>query len=117
MKASGIRLEFEIQLSQEEIINLQTKAIQGKIKIYDTDKNLGTFPLELIVGKTNEQQLFAELQTMPRNVYIDEIKEYKIIVSQIGYEELKEKGTTGDRMFNNPGCKILIKNQTIYKYL
>jgi len=70
-----------IELSENEISLLEKQAIKGVVRVFDDDKKIGNFPLELKVGEINENQLFVELQPIPKGVYIDKVKEYVVKIS------------------------------------
>ena len=109
MKASSVGWELFIELSEQEISMLEKEIVKGEIKVYDLDKKLGNFPLELKICDIDKNQLYVELQTIPKRVYIDKIEKYIVKISQDGYEKLIEYGQTGDRMYSNPGCKVIVK--------
>ena len=89
MKASSVGWELEIKLSDEEISLLEKETINGKIKVYDTDKKIGNFPLELRIAELDEQQLYVQLLPIPENVYVDKVERYIVKISKDGYEMLK----------------------------
>ena len=57
MKATGINLELEIRLSNEEISLLEKETINGEIKVYDRDEKIGIFPLKLRLFDIDKNQL------------------------------------------------------------
>ncbi len=54
-------------------------------------------------------QLFVELITIPKNAYFGKVEKYIVKISKDGYEMLKEYKHAGDRMADNPVCKVRIK--------
>ena len=114
MKASSVGWEIFVDVSDKEIALLENHSLEGKIRVHDREKKIGEFYLEIKVGNIDRRQLFAELTTEPDHVYIDSVHKYYITLSKEGYENLKDNGATGDRMANNPGCKVMIKNPAIY---
>ena len=111
MRAVSIGWELEIKLSSEEIDRLANVRLEGGIKVYDImDKqNLGFRKIKIGIGKIKINVLNAELRAFPKG-YVNEVKRFYVVLSERGYEELRERGSTGERMWNNPGCKVLIYN-------
>ena len=108
MKTCSVRWELEVRLNEEEVRLISDKSLTGKIRVYDGDKKVGDRDIEIGVGIINSHQMNVELETVPCNVYIDKVDRYLIKMSREGYKDLIENGSTGDRMYNNSGCKVLI---------
>lgn len=117
MKASSVGWELYIQLSADEISRLLTEKLEGKIRVHDNDAFLGEFPFSLFVQSIRREQLYVELKTKPSHVYVDKVQEYFIYLSPDGYQQLRERGRTGDRMYLNAGCKVFIILDEKSKYL
>lgn len=108
MRAGSVCWEIWIQLSDGEISRLESECLKGEIKVRDRDSIVGEFPLEVELGDTGKEQLYVKLKTVPQGVYFEDVTEYKVIVSKEGYRMLNGINFTGDRMYNNPACKISV---------
>lgn len=109
MKASSVVWEIEIKISEEELRNLKENFLIATIKRSTQTEKKDEIPLKVERGKTSYYNDFIELQTTPSKVYWAEAREYKIIISDLGYETLKEDRLIVERLYRNPGCKIFIK--------
>ncbi len=109
MKASSVEWEISITLLDEELRVLKESALVSKMVRYSQTEKLGEIPLRIERGKTSRENLFMDLLTTPHKVYWETAREYKIIISDLGYETLKEDRLIVERLYRNPGCKIFIK--------
>lgn len=116
MRASSVGWELEINLTEQEIEHLEYRPLAGKIRVFDVGDGVcyGEKLLEVRVGEIDHRQLNVELRTEPAGVYIDKVERYMVILSpNDGYKDLRNNGSTGDRMHNSPGCKIMIRNESL----
>ena len=74
--------------------------------MHDNDAFLGEFPFSLFVQSIGREQLYVELKTKPSHVYVDKVQEYFIYLSPDGYQQLRKRGRTGDRMYFNAGVRF-----------
>lgn len=114
MKASSVGVEFFVKLSEEEIEALGKIGLKGEVKVRNK-KPLGNFPLELKVGEIDKNQLYIEYRTIPFNVYFEDAAGFVFLLSKEGYEMLKERKTTADRMYKSPECTIKICSEDYNK--
>jgi len=96
--------EFSISLSKEEIDSLETKVLQGNVKI-PAEKSMISRPISILLGETPDRyQVF--IKHNPENSYYRDSKDFKFIVSPGAYQDLKKTGRTGERIYSS--IKVLI---------
>jgi len=117
MKASSVGVEYSVILTYEEIKRIENPGLRGTIKIRTRKRVVGNFPLDLRVGEVNPNQLYVEVRTVPLNVHFEDAAQFVFVLSKAGYEMLKQKGITGDRMYDNPACKVSIYEEMVARGL
>ncbi|MFA5259594.1 MAG: hypothetical protein WC979_04445 [Candidatus Pacearchaeota archaeon] len=117
MKASSIGIEYSVILSNEEIKRIESPGLRGTLKVRTRERVVGNFPLDLRIGEINPNQLYVEVRTVPFNVHFEDAAQFAFVLSRAGYEMLKEEGITGDRMYDNPGCKVSIYEEMVARGL
>jgi len=75
-----------------EIDRLGNVVLREKIKVCDREKCFGDFDLEVRVGELVGG--LADLKTEPEGVYFDEVERYEVVLSEEGYEMLREGSST-----------------------
>ena len=108
MRASSIEWEIGVFLSEEELRTLRESPLTGIIKRHSQNGEHSQIPLVIERGATSEHNV-VDLTTFPNRAYWEDAKDYKITLSDQAYEELDKNKRTGERLYNNPGCKILIR--------
>jgi hypothetical protein len=91
MIACSVVRELSILLEDEEVSRLVNNKLIGKIKVRDRDGIVGDRELEIKVGETDKYQVFVEIKTIPKGVYVDKVELYEIILSKEGYHDLRKK--------------------------
>ena len=105
-------MEWEIwaTISEEELRVLKESPLTGIIRrhSHSQEGEHSQIPLRIERGATSEHNV-VDLTTFPNRAYWEDAKDYKITLSDQAYEELDKNKRTGERLYNNPGCKILIR--------
>ena len=114
MRASSVEWEINISLSPDELRLLRESPPVEKIKRYkiDGDRPLDEIPLKLERGKTSRYNTCLALETTPNNKHWVETTAYTITLSDLAYTQLEQTGSTGERLFENSSCKILIQTKS-----
>ncbi len=105
MRASSSKLEIDIILDKNEVINLKDRPLDGFLKFYEDDGDIRQIPFRLQYISLDIEQI-AIVQN-PSNVYFGSCRDFKIIIYDCFYQDLMEKGSCGDRFYNSG--KVIIK--------
>ena len=105
MKASSSKLELEIILNREEAVRLKDRPLDGFLKFYEDDNANIEIPFRLQYVHIDKEQI-AVVQN-PSNIYFGSCKDFRIIIYDIFYSALIEKGSFSDRFYDSG--KVIIK--------
>ena len=116
MKAgcSATSEEIDIILEKSEIDSLETRVLKGFLVI-PTEKGRLVRPLNLRVEDIKEHQedhYIVYIKHDPERSYYLDSKKFDVILSKDAYQNLKEKGMTGERLWHV--AKVLIYEQSKY---
>ena len=92
--------EIEIELTDQEISDLEKKMLRGRIKLRHKDE-MHERCIGISIGKL-EKNLYLDLKVFPQGRGYPHIVLYSVILSEEGYQRLKTKGMTVERV-GGPG--------------
>ncbi|MBI2564386.1 hypothetical protein HYV79_00145 [Candidatus Woesearchaeota archaeon] len=106
MKASiSLGLEIGIDLCVDELSMLEHETLKGTAKVRELPAELNPMrEIELFLGRL-QNNLFVEMESLPKGACFEAITKYLIIISQEGYQMLKDRGQTCDRIGFGP-CRV-----------
>lgn len=108
MKAYSVDWKMMIELTNDEASSLAESPIIGIIRARNFKGDTRESKLEVKVGKTADEVIFADLVTEPPNVYVDNVKEFYVTMNEKAYQTLMQNGKVIERLHNNLSCKIEI---------
>ena len=107
VKVSSMSVEFDIQLTKEEIEELETQVLQGILNHNEHDGLKRKIPFFLIYSHQEQDQML--INGHPRG-YLGDANQLWITIFDYHYEKLKETGYCGDRI--QSAIRINIANKS-----
>jgi hypothetical protein len=111
MKASSMEWEIDVFISSEEARQLKESPLVGKIRRNQmhSNKPFDEIPIVIQRGETSKENDCIDLVTTPEKVYWEKAKRYCLLLSDLAYSQIEERGATGERDYWNPACTIGIR--------
>jgi hypothetical protein len=107
MKAYCVGLEVEINLSEQEVLLLKTKVLEGMLTFRDIHSEATRqIPLKLFYAPGKKESLTVE--QIPADDYFGRAKSIHLNLEDYFYSCLVEQGWCGDRFFGAEG-KVIIR--------
>jgi hypothetical protein len=111
MKASSMEWEIDVFISSEQARQLKESPLVGTIRRNQmhSNKPFDEIPLIIQRGETSKENDCIDLVTTPEHVYWKKAIRYCLVLSDLAYSQIEERGATGERLYDNPACTIEIK--------
>ena len=111
MKSNAVGVEFDISLSDKELILLKSYTLKGTVTRRDpVDENVTELGIELKITELKRNPI-AEWITTPPNASYEAVEIYHINLSQEGYQYLQEHGHVVDRFMSSSKIHIYKQNR------
>lgn len=116
MKAncSATSMEMFLVLTKDEINSLEKTVLKGMINMPSDNGPDVQKPLTARVGNSGHPEYKVYIETHPKSCNYLESSSYDIIISSRAYKELKQRGTTGERLYGV--AKIIIFEKSKYDH-
>lgn len=111
MKAFAKNLEFNIHLSDDEIDNLKSNSLLGRLRQRSgSEMSPRSLDVEIAVSDFKDSyNAYVTLKWEPKDADYSSTKKYLLEISQEGYSFLKSNGFVDDRFMNT--ARLLVHKE------
>lgn len=101
MKANSKGLEVNVEISRDELSQIEHRHLDGILKFVDMDDGERDIPMSLGLGIAQKDLL--SVRQYPFNDYFGRARDVAFLINDKFYEALKRQGACGDRFYGAEG--------------